>query len=247
MRRPAPTGPAPLVVTPALVNQVAAQLNQLLHTNLPSNGLVTEDMKQALMALQRQLGISPTGFPDQKTLQGLRTALTHGVAKAKKATPIADAGNFVSKAFGGPPSSPSTGPDEGVRKAQQMLNTFFGHHVVDENGMMDSVMAGIITEFQTAQGLPKTGTIDSKTHDLLENLTSQGAALFSHRTGADSGDWKTETQSLGSAAQDIIAKVISEGNSRTMLSVSKLLKAAGFSQAAAATSAPSGSATSGWW
>jgi peptidoglycan hydrolase-like protein with peptidoglycan-binding domain len=258
-RRSSSVGPAPFVVTPALVNQVAAKLN------LPASGLVTEDMKRSLAALQRQLGVSPTGFPDQKTIQALGIQIgqlgqlgqqaqhtTQQAARRAKATLATDAGNFISKTFGGPPSAPSTGPDEGVRKMQHMLNTFFHRHAIDEDGMMGPLTSGLIQEFQTAQGLPKTGTIDSKTHDKLESLVAQGSSLLAstlQRTGVDADSWKAEIQSLGQAAQDVISRVLSEHNPRTMLSVSNALKAAGYTQAAAAMTPQPHAATAatGWY
>jgi len=251
-----------------MVNQIAAKINSMLHTNLPANGLITEDMKRALMSLQSQLGLQPSGFPDDKTLRALGVALDQfghqGQAAAHqgqavvrsvaKATPIADAGNFISKTFGGPPSSHATGPDEGVRKVQHMLNTFFGHQVINEDGIMGPPTSGLLSEFQKAQSLPSTGVINSKTQDALEKAVSSGLSaldeVFAHRTGADSGvsTWKTETQSLGDAAQNIISKVMSEGDARKIQPLSKMLKLAGFPVTATAVSSAHGAtATTGWW
>jgi hypothetical protein len=55
-----------------------------------------------------------------------------------------------------------------------------------------------------------------------------------YRTGAPLQDWKTETASLGKAAQDIISHAISEGDAQTLKTLSKMLSAAGFSAAAQA-------------
>lgn len=252
-RRPLPIGPVPLTITPAMVNQIASKLN------LQANGIITEEMKRAISSLQTQLGIQSTGFPDPKTLQALgigmnqATSQVHALArKAAKASPIADAGNFISKTFGGPPSSHATGPDEGVRKLQHMLNTFFNHHVVEEDGVMGTNTSSLIQEFQTSQGLPKTGVIDSKTQETLNKLVSEGANYLSaslHRTGAEGvSTWKSESQSLGDAAQNIISKVMTDGDPKKVQPLSKLLKLAGFpvTSAAVASSHGGGTATSGF-
>lgn len=258
-RRPLPMGPPPLTVTPAMVNQIAVKINSLLHTNLPANGLVTEDMKRAITSLQSQFGLQPTGFPDEKTLQALGIQAGVVFRNMAKAPPIKEAGNFISKTFGGPPSSHATGPDEGVRKVQHMLNTFYGHQIIDEDGIMGSNTSGLLSEFQKAQGLPNTAIIDSKTQDSLAKIVSSGvsavnAALDSrtgyYLAGADSGvsTWKSETQSLGDAAQNIIAKVMSEGDQRKLQPLSKMLKLAGFPVTATAVSSVHGAtATTGWW
>jgi peptidoglycan hydrolase-like protein with peptidoglycan-binding domain len=274
--RPAPSAShAPLTVTPDLVNRVATALNQQLQTKLPANGLITEDMKHALASLQQQLGISPTGFPDPKTLSALGVQLhPHDfghVAQAAarsvaKATPVADVGNFISKTFGGPPSTRMTGPDEGVRKTQHLLNTFFGHKVVDEDGLMGSTLGSFTKKFQEMQGLKATGVLDSKTQTLINNLDFSSTAKArtgsysivgaagAGGTGSSSGSsgvatWTSETQSLGVAAQNIIRHAMSEGKAQRLASLSKLLKAAGFPVTATAVATSHGGATvaSGWW
>jgi peptidoglycan hydrolase-like protein with peptidoglycan-binding domain len=73
-----------------------------------------------------------------------------------------------------------------------------------------------------------------RNQDLIHHapVTSTGF----HFAGANmGGDWKAETASLGKAAQDIISHAISEGDPRTLTPLSKLLAAAGFSQAASAS------------
>jgi len=146
------------------------------------------------------------------------------------------AANLISKTFGGPPSTPKGKPggaDFGIREAQRMLNTFFQGHVIEEDGKMGPRTKDAIVQFQQAQKLPATGIIDQKTHDFLVQISSPFTS--STRTGAGASDWKSETSSLGKAAQDIISHAIAEGDPRTLTPLSKLLAAAGFSQAAAAS------------
>jgi hypothetical protein len=258
--RPLPVGPAPLTVTPELVNRIVVALNRQMHVNLPSSGMVTEDVKRALVSIQTQLGITPTGFPDQKTLAALGVSHGHdaqrasqiAVRKVSKAAPVTDAGNFISKTFGGPPSTRMTGPDEGVRKTQHLLNTFFGRKVVDEDGLMGSPLSSLIKKFQEMQGLKATGILDSKTQNLINNLDFSAAHKV--RTGAPTSNsgvstWKSESQSLGQAAQDVIAHAMTEGKPQRLATLSKLLKTAGFpvTATAVATSHGGSSVASGWW
>jgi hypothetical protein len=166
----------------------------------------------------------------------------------------ATAQNLISKTFGGPPSMPKTksgGADFGVQETQHMLNTFFQGHVIKEDGKMGPRTKDAIVQFQQAQKLPQTGIVDQKTHDFLVQIStplttnpltqasSSRTSFFpSARTSVGAlggGDWKAETASLGKAAQDIISHAISEGDPRTLTPLSKLLAAAGFSQAASAS------------
>jgi hypothetical protein len=75
-----------------------------------------------------------------------------------------------------------------------------------------------------------------------------------HRSFVGAGDWKSETADLGKPAQDVIQKVIdTETGTRQLQQIAGALKAAGYTQAAAAVSAKvpaggaAGTATSGWW
>jgi peptidoglycan hydrolase-like protein with peptidoglycan-binding domain len=235
----APTRPAayPSTISPDMVREAASRINALLHLNLPTTGVLTTELTRAIKQVQQQYGLSPTGLPDAKVLSQLRKKNSHHDLQ-KAASPLAaQATNFISKTFGGPPSSPSTGPDEGVRKAQTALNAVLKTHL-DVDGIMGPLTSGALKEFQKSKGLAVTGKIDTATHDALEKasggswLSDMGSLL--HLTGAASGDWKSETQSLGQAAQDVISKAISEGDARALASLSHSLQAAGFSQAAAA-------------
>jgi uncharacterized membrane protein YgcG len=153
----------------------------------------------------------------------------------------AEATNFISKTFGGPPSAPKGKPggaDFGVRETQRMLNVFFQGHVIEEDGKMGPRTKDAIVQFQQAQKLPATGIVDSKTHDFLVQVATPltRTAFFSQlHVGIDQDDWKAETASLGKAAQDIISHAISEGDPHTLRSLSKTLSAAGFSRAARAS------------
>jgi peptidoglycan hydrolase-like protein with peptidoglycan-binding domain len=242
----------PVSVTPDVVSQIAARLN------LRTNGLITPEMQQAIKGLQAQLGLPQTGFPDARVLQQLGIGVHAAPARTRlsaPATPTKEAANVVSKTFGGPPSTPATGPDEGLRKTQQMLNAYFKGHVIEEDGIAGPHTTGAITEFQKAEGLEPTGRMDSATHDLLAKRTSGGDSpspggilSWLHKTGVGDGDWKAETQSLGQFDQDVIAKVISsESNQGIVKRVGKMLGDAGFPKAAAAVLVKAGgTATTGF-
>lgn len=70
----------------------------------------------------------------------------------------------------------------------------------------------------------------------------QTCVQFQHAVGADAGDWKSETASLGSAAQDIIQHALDqETNPRTLLGLARALDAASFSSASSAVKAKASS------
>lgn len=255
-----PSAAAPLAVTPEMVRQIAEQLNAVFGTNLRTDGIINPDVQQVIKQVQAELGLPQTGFPDARLLSALGAAhKAHHRKMAKPATSsLSEATNVISKTFGGPASTPSTGPDEGVKKAQALLNAYFKDHILDENGIMSPKTIGAIIEFQKALGLPTTGKVDDKTYDMLVRLTSEGGSLFegsgswlplrpTHLTGAPvggaGGDWKSETEKLGHAAQDVIDKAISESDPKTLTGLSRALKAAGFAQAAAATAPKTGAGT----
>src|SRR5271154_3649121 len=178
-RQPVMRRAGPQAVTPDTVNEVIARINDLFQMRVPATGLVTADVKQIVARIQQQLGLQPTGFPDDLLLNRLRlmgtTRLRRPVppvqqqsAQEQKAaaetTPVApvttQVTNFVSKTFGGPPSSPATGPDEGVRKTQHLLNQFFKSDVLVEDGILWTHTTNAIKEFQETEGLPVTGIMD---------------------------------------------------------------------------------------
>jgi len=260
-RQPAVRRPVPQAVTPDMVNEVIIRINDLFQLRIPAVGLVTADVKQAVAGVQKQLGLQPTGFPDARLLQQLRIIGTlperapmQVQQQAQVKTPVAPATtqvtNFLSKTFGGPPSSPATGADEGVRKTQRLLNQYFKRNVLVEDGILWTHTTGAIKEFQQVEGLPVTGIMDDKTHDLLEKILTDREGQPDwwqsiYRTGAaDSSSkdaaWLTETKELGPAAQAVISKAITEANPRTLQSLNKVFSSAGFPQAAAAVSAKAG-------
>jgi peptidoglycan hydrolase-like protein with peptidoglycan-binding domain len=98
------------------------------------------------------------------------------VGDGAKPSLMTDAVKVISKTFGGPPSTPGTGPDEGVKKNQQMLNSYFGSHVLNVDGYAEQLTTGAIKEFQKAEGLEATGTMDSTTHDLLVKRAGEVSA-----------------------------------------------------------------------
>jgi peptidoglycan hydrolase-like protein with peptidoglycan-binding domain len=262
--RGGPVAP-PLTVTPEMVREAARQINAVFGTSLRADGIISPEMQQIVKQVQQQAGLPATGYPDARLISALGTLFARagrahpgGQTKpAAKPTVIADAANMISKTFGGPASTASTGPDEGVKKAQQLLNAYFKGHILDEDGIMGPKTIGAITEFQQALGLPTTGKMDDKTHDMLVRLTSESGSLLhdigswfghagDHATGAGSPGWATETIKLGQAAQAVIDRAISENDPRTLTGLSRALKAAGFPQAAAATAPKSGAtATTG--
>jgi peptidoglycan hydrolase-like protein with peptidoglycan-binding domain len=163
------------------------RLNQVLHTNLRVNGIITTEMNQALRRAQAQLGLPQTGYPDAQTLQklGLGTGVggaktsqtrTAPITSSSKTSPVTEVTKVISKTFGGPPGALATGPDEGMRKAQHMLNLYFGGSLLAENGIAGPETVEKIGAFQDALGLPRTGTVNQKTYDILESAVRQSGA-----------------------------------------------------------------------
>lgn len=244
----------PQSISPEMVKNAARLLNAVFGMNLRADGIITTEMQQAIKSAQQQMGLQPTGFPDAKFLALFRARNV----PVPKSSATDDATKIISKTFGGPPSTPATGPDAGVKKTQQMLNSYFKSHVLGEDGYLDLLTTGAIKEFQKAEGLQDTGTVDDKTHDLLVKRVTEGlsslsdaGSWFPHKTGAAGGDdWKSETQDLPQFSQDVLGKIISsETNVRTLKSVGKVLGAAGYPKAAAAVLAKAGAApvTSGFF
>jgi peptidoglycan hydrolase-like protein with peptidoglycan-binding domain len=257
-----PRGPIrlPQMVSPSMAAGVARRMNAVFGTNFRTDGITTKEMQESIKSVQQQLGLPESGFPDARLLAQLEILLTRGAERAHQApaattsttSPISDAAKVISKTFGGPPSTPVTGPDEGVKKTQEMLNAYFKGHALNPDGYLGPLTTGAIKEFQKSEGLQDTGKMDDKTHDLLVRRTSNGSSWlsdigswFSHKTGAAGGDdWKAETQDLPQFSKDVIDKVIStETNPRTLKSIGKVLGDAGYPKAAAAVLAKAGGAT----
>lgn len=275
----------------------------------------TPTRQQSQTQSQRQQTSAPRQSSQAAPAQSLAQPRRQPIPRKPQPEATATATNFVSKTFGGPPSSPVTKPggaDTGVQSAQRMLNTFFQAHVIDEDGKIGPHTIDAISQFQAAQKLPVTGLIDDKTHDFLVQISTplsdgRGQTRGQTKTGQDSSShyshlieptdrsqpdwwgglkemasfwllpppitygrlmekqhaaedaharvhtgywtgaqgkgegWKTETAPLGKAAQDIIARAISEGDSQTLHALSHQLAAAGFSRAAAAAGGGGGS------
>jgi len=235
------------------------------------------DLPNVLKEFQYEQGLPVTGIPNPQTLVRLQKKVAEFISKrAPGRSPLhqpasnvkSTATNFISKTFGGPPSSPKTSfgdADFGVQTAQRMLNIFFQGHVIEEDGKMGPRTKEALLQFQQAQKLPLTGVIDNKTHDFLVQIATplttdplaeakRAASASTTRTGAmyvGAGDWKAETAALGKAAQNIISHAMSDRDPKTQASLSSTLSAAGFSKAAAAvsqkhgiTASPSSSSTS---
>jgi hypothetical protein len=104
---------------------------------------------------------------------------------------------------------------------------------LSERAKMLAVLGGVVLFYRLAQ----------------QKVARDGVLV---RAFVGAGDWKSETADLGKPAQDVIQKVIdTETGARQLQQIAAALKAAGYTQAAAAVSAkaPGGgaSATSGWW
>ncbi len=248
---------APQTTSPETVRKAASQLNAIFGTNFRTDGIVTAEMQRTIKSVQQQLGLPVTGFPDVR----LSARLARVARDAVKPSVVTDVTKVISKTFGGPPSTPATSPDEGVRKTQRMLNSYFKSHVLDDDGYSGRLTTEAIKKFQRAEGLQDTGYVDSMTHDLLVKKSSAqesaaaiqsqlqaafgGTAALSRSvdfsrstdlTGVAADDsWKAETQDLGQFQQSVIARIIStETNQRTLKSVAKVLGDAGYPKAAAA-------------
>jgi hypothetical protein len=195
----------PTTITPAMVSEAARRINAVLGTNLQTDGILTSDLQQMILHVQQQFGLPATGFPDQATLVRLSKQLGTVVKPAATAatsastSAVADIKNFISKTFGGPPSSSVTGADEGLRAAQRTLNDvlYSGRKVLNDDGIMGPATSGALKDFQRSHGLSVTGIFDSATHDAL---LKAGSTFFgkilgplgsdAHKTGAYDG-WGT--------------------------------------------------------
>lgn len=96
-----------------------------------------------------------------------------------------------------------------------------------------------LTPYASPSGAPTMCPPGSYFEPRLQTCVSFQAQ---HLVGADIGDWKSETASLGSAAQDIIQHALDqETNPRTLLGLARALDAASFPNASAAAKAKASS------
>jgi peptidoglycan hydrolase-like protein with peptidoglycan-binding domain len=158
----------PQMISPATVRRIATQLNAIFGTNFRADGIVTAEMQRTIKSVQQQLGMPQTGFPDARLIAQL-ARITRDEAKPSV---VADATKVISKTFGGPPSTSAASPDEGVRKTQQMLNSYFKSRgrpsdTIDDDGYAGPLTTGAIQKFQRAEGLEATGNADGNTRNLL--------------------------------------------------------------------------------
>lgn len=239
------------VQTQSSQSEAIQEVQQLIASADPHRSIKTpDDLKYAIQEFQYEQGLPTTGVPDPHTLALLRAKVSAYLRQHTPHQPTATkstATNFISKTFGGPPSAPKTKPggaDFGVQEVQRMLNIFFQGHVIEEDGKMGKYTKDAIVQFQQAQKLPATGVVDQKTHDFLVQIATplttdplaqaKQTASVNTRAGASAGDWKSETASLGKAAQNIIAHAMSDQDPKTQASLSNALSAAGFPNASAA-------------
>jgi len=126
---------------------------------------------------QRPLVTSPLPTPHETSAN---------FSEDRGATPVARTGKFVSKMFGGPPSTPQGGIDDQLLRTQRGLNQFYGYMMLKEDGIMGDNSRRMLIQFQHDSGLPQTGKADRATFDKVTHLVEQkrrGQAAF----GADDG------------------------------------------------------------
>jgi hypothetical protein len=122
-------------------------------------------------------------------------------------TPIARTGKFVSKMFGGPPSTPQGGIDDQLLRTQRGLNQFYGYMMLKEDGIMGDNSRRVLIQFQHDTDLPQTGKADSATFDkvthLVEEKSRGQAALSADDSGDADVDSRIRRSRLTSPAQPI--------------------------------------------
>lgn len=89
------------------------------------------------------------------------------------ATPVARTGKFISKMFGGPPSTPQGGIDDQLLRTQHGLNQYYGYMMLKEDGIMGDNSRRVLIQFQHDAGLPQTGKADGATFDAVTRLVEQ--------------------------------------------------------------------------
>jgi len=156
-----------------------------------------------------------------------------------------------------------------AREAASRLNAILAGQgiriTIRADGAITDALIKAIKNYQKQVGLPQTGMPDART---LQSLRGQVSHPMQHGAPAQygpppygpqsyvgvdapaAGDWKAETASLGSPAQDIIQHAIdSESNSRVLVQLAAALEKASFPLAAAAVKAkaPQGATKTGYF
>jgi hypothetical protein len=129
------------------------------------------------MPVQRPLVTSPLPTPHETSAN---------FSEDRGATPVARTGKFISKLFGGPPSTPQGGIDDQLLRTQRGLNQFYGYMMLKEDGIMGDNSRRVLIQFQHDTDLPQTGKADGATYDKVTHLVEQkrrGQAAY----GADDG------------------------------------------------------------
>ncbi|HYX20200.1 MAG TPA: peptidoglycan-binding domain-containing protein [Thermoanaerobaculia bacterium] len=195
-----------------------------VHLPLSPDGVLGKDTSRVLAAVQKQLGLPATGQPDKATMQALSQRATSESARATAQRPIQT------------PQRPSV-----QRPAQKPPVQYYRAPSPEDYARL--------TPYASPSGAPTMCPPGSYFEPRLQTCVSFQAQ---HLVGADAGDWKSETASLGSAAQDIIQHALDqETNPRMLLGLARALDAASFPNASAAAKAKAstlgGATKTGLW
>lgn len=188
---------------------------------LSPDGILGKDMSRVLAVVQRQLGLPATGQPDEATIRTLSQK-----ASASKAPPARAPAKVSAQR---PPTQrlPVQRPGAQTQPVQ-----YYRAPSPEDYARL--------TPYTSQAGTPSMCPPGTYFEPRLQACVQLPGP--SHATGADASDWKSETSSLGSAAQDIIQHALDqETNPRTLLGLARALDGASFPNASAAAKAKASS------
>jgi hypothetical protein len=195
-----------------------------VHLPLQVDGILGKDTMRVLAAVQRQLGLAATGKPDEATAHALsQWASQASAASATTQRPI--------QASQKPLVRHPAQRQVAQRPAQPPVQYYRAPSPADY---------ARLTPYASPSGAASMCPPGTYFEPRLQSCVQLPGS--SHATGADASDWKSETSSLGSAAQDIIQRALDqETNPRTLLGLARALDAASFPNASAAAKAKASS------
>jgi hypothetical protein len=194
-----------------------------VHLPLSPDGILGKDTSRVLAVVQKQLGLPVTGQPDAATMRALSQRGSTESARATTQRPIQTPQKSLIQ-------RPAPRPQI-QRPAQPPVQYYRAPSPEDY---------ARLTPYASQAGTPSMCPPGTYFEPRLQACVQLPGP--SHATGADASDWKSETSSLGNAAQDIIQHALDqETNPRTLLGLARALDAASFPNASAAAKAKASS------